>query len=178
MQQIAEAHQTTTNVEGSGAFGAQGPDSDPYSHQARMLFIPMILYHVTKPSGNRVRLQKAAMEAYCYTIGCIIAKRIWRVCLASAQTAQQVQILSEFLFLCTCVFIIMEEYMTIMRGRRLRKKCIYIFEFFLLNISFIILMNDSTTLCLDAIVPDCIYNPITAMGFSAMFTHQLDNTKR
>ena len=39
-------------------------------------------------------------------------------------------------------------------------------------------MNDSTTLCLDAIVPDCIYNPITAMGFSAMFTHQLDNTKR
>ena len=27
-------------------------------------------------------------------------------------------------------------------------------------------------------VPECIYNPITAMGFSAMFTFQLDNTKR
>ena len=28
------------------------------------------------------------------------------------------------------------------------------------------------------IVPECIYNPITAIGFSAMFTFQLDNTKR
>ena len=27
-------------------------------------------------------------------------------------------------------------------------------------------------------VPERIYNPITAMGFSAMFTFQLDNTKR
>ena len=27
-------------------------------------------------------------------------------------------------------------------------------------------------------VPEGIYNPITAMGFSAMFTFQLDNTKR
>ena len=26
--------------------------------------------------------------------------------------------------------------------------------------------------------PECIYNPIMAMGFSAMFTFQLDNTKR
>jgi hypothetical protein len=26
--------------------------------------------------------------------------------------------------------------------------------------------------------PECTYNPITAMGFSAMFTFQLDNTKR
>ena len=26
--------------------------------------------------------------------------------------------------------------------------------------------------------PERIYNPITAMGFSAMFTFQLDNTKR
>ena len=26
--------------------------------------------------------------------------------------------------------------------------------------------------------PEPIYNPITAMGFSAMFTFQLDNTKR
>ena len=26
--------------------------------------------------------------------------------------------------------------------------------------------------------PEHIYNPITAMGFSAMFTFQLDNTKR
>ena len=26
--------------------------------------------------------------------------------------------------------------------------------------------------------PEYIYNPITAMGFSAMFTFQLDNTKR
>jgi hypothetical protein len=25
---------------------------------------------------------------------------------------------------------------------------------------------------------ECIYNPITAMGFSAMFTFQLDNIKR
>ena len=25
-------------------------------------------------------------------------------------------------------------------------------------------------------MPECIYNPITAMGFSAMFTFQLDNT--
>ena len=28
------------------------------------------------------------------------------------------------------------------------------------------------------ILPERIYNPITAMGFSAMFTFQLDNTKR
>ena len=28
------------------------------------------------------------------------------------------------------------------------------------------------------IIPKRIYNPITAMGFSAMFTFQLDNTKR
>ena len=28
------------------------------------------------------------------------------------------------------------------------------------------------------VVPERIYNPITAMGFSAMFTFQLDNTKR
>ena len=28
------------------------------------------------------------------------------------------------------------------------------------------------------IVPERIYNPITAMGFLAMFTFQLDNTKR
>ena len=28
------------------------------------------------------------------------------------------------------------------------------------------------------IMPERIYNPITAMGFSAMFTFQLDNTKR
>ena len=27
-------------------------------------------------------------------------------------------------------------------------------------------------------VPECIYNPITAMGFWAMFTFQVDNTKR
>ena len=27
-------------------------------------------------------------------------------------------------------------------------------------------------------VPECICNPITAMGFFAMFTFQLDNTKR
>ena len=27
-------------------------------------------------------------------------------------------------------------------------------------------------------LPERIYNPITAMGFSAMFTFQLDNTKR
>ena len=27
-------------------------------------------------------------------------------------------------------------------------------------------------------LPECIYYPITAMGFSAMFTFQLDNTKR
>ena len=27
------------------------------------------------------------------------------------------------------------------------------------------------------VVPERIYNPITAMGFSAMFTFQLDNTK-
>ena len=27
-------------------------------------------------------------------------------------------------------------------------------------------------------MPECIYNPITAMGFSSMFTFQLDNTKR
>ena len=27
-------------------------------------------------------------------------------------------------------------------------------------------------------MPERIYNPITAMGFSAMFTFQLDNTKR
>ena len=27
-------------------------------------------------------------------------------------------------------------------------------------------------------VPERIYNPITAMGFSAMFTFQLDNTNR
>ena len=26
-------------------------------------------------------------------------------------------------------------------------------------------------------LPELIYNPITAMGFSAMFTFQLDNTK-
>ena len=30
----------------------------------------------------------------------------------------------------------------------------------------------------DLTVPKRIYNPITAMGFSAMFTFQLDNTKR
>ena len=28
------------------------------------------------------------------------------------------------------------------------------------------------------IMTECIYSPITAMGFSAMFTFQLDNTKR
>ena len=28
------------------------------------------------------------------------------------------------------------------------------------------------------LLPERIYNPITAMGFSAMFTFQLDNTKR
>jgi hypothetical protein len=28
------------------------------------------------------------------------------------------------------------------------------------------------------LLPECVYNPITAMGFSAMFTFQLDNTKR
>ena len=28
------------------------------------------------------------------------------------------------------------------------------------------------------LMPERIYNPITAMGFSAMFTFQLDNTKR
>jgi hypothetical protein len=28
------------------------------------------------------------------------------------------------------------------------------------------------------VLPERIYNPITAMGFSAMFTFQLDNTKR
>ena len=28
------------------------------------------------------------------------------------------------------------------------------------------------------VVPEGIYNPITAMGFLAMFTFQLDNTKR
>jgi hypothetical protein len=27
------------------------------------------------------------------------------------------------------------------------------------------------------ILPECIYNPITAMGFSTMFTFQLDKTK-
>ena len=27
-------------------------------------------------------------------------------------------------------------------------------------------------------MPEHIYNPITAMGFSAMFTFQLDNTKK
>ena len=27
-------------------------------------------------------------------------------------------------------------------------------------------------------MPESIYNPITAMGFLAMFTFQLDNTKR
>jgi hypothetical protein len=27
-------------------------------------------------------------------------------------------------------------------------------------------------------MPERIYNPITAMGFSAMFTFQLDNIKR
>ena len=30
----------------------------------------------------------------------------------------------------------------------------------------------------NASMPERIYNPITAMGFSAMFTFQLDNTKR
>ena len=29
-----------------------------------------------------------------------------------------------------------------------------------------------------AIMPERIYNPITAMGFSTMFTFQLENTKR
>jgi hypothetical protein len=28
------------------------------------------------------------------------------------------------------------------------------------------------------LMPERIYDPITAMGFSAMFTFQLDNTKR
>ena len=28
------------------------------------------------------------------------------------------------------------------------------------------------------VMPERIYNPIMAMGFSAMFTFQLDNTKR
>ena len=27
-------------------------------------------------------------------------------------------------------------------------------------------------------LPECIYNPITAMGFSTMFTFRLDNTKK
>jgi hypothetical protein len=30
----------------------------------------------------------------------------------------------------------------------------------------------------DVALPERIYNPITSMGFSAMFTFQLDNTKR
>ena len=30
----------------------------------------------------------------------------------------------------------------------------------------------------EGIMPERIYNPITAMGFSAMFIFQLDNTKR
>ena len=30
----------------------------------------------------------------------------------------------------------------------------------------------------EVFLPERIYNPITAMGFSAMFTFQLDNTKR
>ena len=32
--------------------------------------------------------------------------------------------------------------------------------------------------CWNKPIPERIYNPITAMGFSAMFTFQLDNTKR
>ena len=39
--------------------------------------------------------------------------------------------------------------------------------------------NDSWTfVVLGLIWPERIYNPITAMGFSAMFTFQLDTTKR
>ena len=34
------------------------------------------------------------------------------------------------------------------------------------------------TVDFNPIRPERIYNPITAMGFSAMFTFQLDNTKR
>ena len=30
----------------------------------------------------------------------------------------------------------------------------------------------------DQVMPERTYNPITAMGFSALFTFQLDNTKR
>ena len=33
-------------------------------------------------------------------------------------------------------------------------------------------------LCVDMAKPERIYTPITAMGFSAMFIFQLDNTKR
>jgi hypothetical protein len=36
----------------------------------------------------------------------------------------------------------------------------------------------SRKLWLSVTMPERIYNPITAMGFSAMFTFQLDNTKR
>ena len=35
-----------------------------------------------------------------------------------------------------------------------------------------------TTILMWESMPECIYNPIMAMGFSAMFTFQLDNTKR
>ena len=42
----------------------------------------------------------------------------------------------------------------------------------------VFLLPSRFELMLKVIMTERIYNPITAMGFSAMFTFQLDNTKR
>ena len=44
--------------------------------------------------------------------------------------------------------------------------------------AIIIVTGNSIQICDHKTQFEHIYNPITAMGFSAMFTFQLDNTKR
>ena len=45
-------------------------------------------------------------------------------------------------------------------------------------LSYTVYQTESRDLVVVYVLPEHIYNPIMAMGFSAMFTLQLDNTKR
>ena len=45
-------------------------------------------------------------------------------------------------------------------------------------LSYTVYQTESRDLEVVYVLPEHIYNPITVMGFSAMFTFQLDNTKR
>ena len=50
--------------------------------------------------------------------------------------------------------------------------------FYLMQVIGMAIQRGSSACILETVTDERIYNPIMAMGFSAMFTFQLDNTKR